>query len=419
MNRVSRRQYLRVGSIAVGGTLAGCLGGDDEESGEIIVGLLSPQPHPLADGAEKGTEFAVEKLNEDGGLLDRELTIEKGVTDVEPDTAVSEARRLVEQEGADVLIGPMTSESTLSVQGQITADRGIVLFGPGAASPRMSQRIGEDYETHKNYVSVVMRSPDVFRTLAENYQEVVRPKIGSGSVVAIAEDLAWTEGHADAVRDVVDEEVHEIRFPHDTEDFTPIWSEAVDTGADVAMMAFTVGDDAAMLRQWSESEVPLGVMGVIPSMTLPDFPETVGEEHAVTVAGGEAASRAPKTDHTIPFFDAYKDRFDQPPATYSWYFHDAVETWGKAVEGVGSLDLDDIVEYLETETFQTTMGTLDLQNADEEFPHAPKRGKEDGYHWTSTQWQEIDGELERVMIAPELWAGHDGEHEYVLPPWMQ
>lgn len=428
MTRISRRHYLQAGSVAIGGTLAGCSdsgsnsGGGNNNGGslpdELTVGLLSPAPHPLAEGAENGTNFAVEQINE-ANNLDPDLIVKKGTTEVKPDTAASEARRLVEQEDADVIIGPLTSESTLSVQSQVTADSGVILFGPGAASPRMSQRVAESYGTYKNYFTCVLRSPDVFHTLSKNYQEVVRSKIGGGSVVAIAEDLSWTQGHADAVRSALDAEVREIRFPHDTEDFTPIWSEAVDTGANLAMMAFTVGDDAAMLQQWAESKIPLGVMGVVPSMTLANFPDTVGGDDAFTVAGGEAASRAPKTDKTITYYDSYNERFDKPPSTLAWYFYDAVKTWAEAVAATETLNLDELVEFLEAEAFTTTMGKLDMQNPDEQYPHAPKRGKEDGYWWTSTQWQEIDGELQRVMFAPELWADHDGEHEYVLPPWME
>ncbi|MGM0605280.1 MAG: ABC transporter substrate-binding protein [Halobacteriota archaeon] len=92
--------------------MAGCLG-DDEEDDDITIGAIQPLSGPFSPWAEvhqAGLEFAVEEINEDGGVLGRDLVVESNDTGSDPTDADSFFREFVEQENAVAITGPVSSD---------------------------------------------------------------------------------------------------------------------------------------------------------------------------------------------------------------------------------------------------------------------------------------------------------------------
>ncbi|RWP92646.1 MAG: ABC transporter substrate-binding protein [Mesorhizobium sp.] len=83
----------------------------------IKIGLLATFEGPftvLGEDSERGAMTAVEEVA--GTVAGKKIEIIKGSSDASPDSAVRAARKLVEQDGVKVLIGPLSGDEGLAVK---------------------------------------------------------------------------------------------------------------------------------------------------------------------------------------------------------------------------------------------------------------------------------------------------------------
>ena len=81
-------------------------------------------------------QFAIEEINAAGGILGRKVEWVRGDTQTDPTHGVSEARRLIENEGVVALVGPATSQETIPIA-TVATEKGIVQFST-AGSPLLT-----------------------------------------------------------------------------------------------------------------------------------------------------------------------------------------------------------------------------------------------------------------------------------------
>ncbi len=114
LKRTKRRRFIKATGGAVAfGALAGCLGDDDDEDGPITIGSLQPLSGDFAAWGQvhgSAMQFAVDEINENGGVLGRDLEITESDTESNPGQADTTFRRMVEEDGAVALAGPVSSD---------------------------------------------------------------------------------------------------------------------------------------------------------------------------------------------------------------------------------------------------------------------------------------------------------------------
>ncbi|MGB3390645.1 MAG: ABC transporter substrate-binding protein [Pseudaminobacter sp.] len=84
----------------------------------IKIGLLAPLSGPgaqIGESAQVGVEYATKVINEGGGIGGRPIQLVIGDYQANPTVGVSEARRLIDREQVDLVIGPTYSQVTLAV----------------------------------------------------------------------------------------------------------------------------------------------------------------------------------------------------------------------------------------------------------------------------------------------------------------
>ena len=112
----------------------------DESAGEpIIIGAILRLTLGASDGlpAKKGVEFAVEEINEAGGINGRPLEVIFEDSKDNATDAVNAANKLISLDKVPVIIGPMMSGNTLAAA-PIAEDNGVVLISPNATSPKVT-----------------------------------------------------------------------------------------------------------------------------------------------------------------------------------------------------------------------------------------------------------------------------------------
>lgn len=112
VSRVGRRAFLKATGVSGLAATAGCMGLGGG-GGSVVLGqpaALTGQWDFLQPGVSKGTDVAVQAVNDAGLLGGRELTLQRRDTAVSPQEARSVVTQLVESDDAIALLGLFSSE---------------------------------------------------------------------------------------------------------------------------------------------------------------------------------------------------------------------------------------------------------------------------------------------------------------------
>ncbi|MDZ4770500.1 MAG: substrate-binding domain-containing protein [Chloroflexota bacterium] len=235
----------------------GALSAQDSEP--LVIGLLVDQSGPLTIyGFELEYGFKLGLLYEAGidpadydNDMDAALaavqiagrSIEVIVRDnaSNADTAASQARELIEQEGAEILVGAPSSGVMTGVQ-QVALDSDVILFAAPAASPaitganfnvntfRVCRNTFQDFLAFAPYATAELGSNFVILAVDNDFG---RASAGAAGVLASAGITFVSEP---------------IFAPLETTDFTPYLQQVLDSGAD-AVLPIWAGDGSVTLFQ--------------------------------------------------------------------------------------------------------------------------------------------------------------------------
>ena len=206
-------------------------------------GALTLYGFELEYGFRLGLQYA-----SDGSLTAGGRPVEVLVRDNagDPDTAVSQARELIEQEGVEVLVGAPSSGVTVALQ-QVALDYDVILMAAPGASPaitstnfnvntfRVCRNVYQDFLTFASYAQANLGQN--FLQFAADYE------FGRGSASA-AEAVYGALGFNFVAPT--------IYAPLETTDFTPYIQQILDLSPDV-LLPIWAGDGAITLfQQFSE-----------------------------------------------------------------------------------------------------------------------------------------------------------------------
>ena len=123
-------------------------GAAEAERKPLKIGLLMSFSGPSADRSEwreRGFQLAIKHVNAAGGVFGLDVETARGDTGTDSETAVAEARRLVETEGVHAIVGPSSSANSLPVAERVTGPSGRGQHQPvrqfAAADERGRQRL--------------------------------------------------------------------------------------------------------------------------------------------------------------------------------------------------------------------------------------------------------------------------------------
>ena len=157
MTRYSRRTLLKASAAFAGASAIGFPAISYGQAEKIKIGHLTPLTGflgALGAYAQLGIRMAEEEVNQAGGIMGRQLDI-TSEDSVNPATAATKAQRMLDQDGALVLMGEINSASALTIM-QV-ADRNKKLFMQiGARSDALRGKNCNKYTFHVDIPSTVM-----------------------------------------------------------------------------------------------------------------------------------------------------------------------------------------------------------------------------------------------------------------------
>src|SRR5215472_11350010 len=155
--RYTRRRLLQSGAALAGVSALSFPAISYGQSDKIKIGHLTPLTGFLgASGSypQLGVRLAAEELNQTGGILGRQIDL-ISEDSVNPATAATKAQRMIEQDGAAVLLGEISSASSLTIM-QVAQRNKKVFFSTGARSDALRGKDCNRYSFHCDIPNSVM-----------------------------------------------------------------------------------------------------------------------------------------------------------------------------------------------------------------------------------------------------------------------
>jgi branched-chain amino acid transport system substrate-binding protein len=369
MSRHDRRRFLKLTGTAATGVLAGlagCSGGDnggsdggDDSGGDggggttgngtdpVTVGLYEPLSGPLSSSGQQalqGSQLAVERLNENGGIAGREIELITADTEASPDTAVQRIRAMIQQDGAEIIIGGVSSAVSKAAN-QFTTTQNVPLMVTASATPDLVQEECES-TTFRININLIHQQ----RATAQ----VLLNEGGPTKVAAVEPDYVYGQQSWDVFQEyygsLVDMNVVGEQFPAFLKgDFSKEIQATLDTDPDLVHSSLYSGDMITFIKQAKQfdffQQIDTFVAGVVPV----DVTAALGSEmpdNAIAVAN--SYFRHPEDNQQLQSFNQrYFDAYSEVPTGFTL---DTVAGWDalkQAGDQAGSVEPEALTSALE------------------------------------------------------------------------
>ncbi len=297
----------------------------------LRIGLLLNFSGPSERSRERQNAFdlAVKHVNEAGGVFGQPVEVATADSTLDPETAVAEARRLIEEEGIHALVGPSSSANALQVIEQVTGPSGIPTISPSATSPLLTNSADHDF-FFRTALSDSAQGPVLARLTREQ---------GFTNVGLIYRDDAWGQGLAKAFQDAWTGKIRVVAIePVETATYLPQLRQVASDDAQ-ALVLITYNTAATIIIPEAMEH------GLFDQFALGDA--LIGTEVVAGLGGDDFRGRifgslpgaVPGRASTTAWEEAYaKDYGALPEFGYVKETYDAAIAIALAAEAAGSVD---------------------------------------------------------------------------------
>ena len=300
----------------------------------------------LGDPEAKTLKIEVERINREGGLLGRQLQLTLYDTGSDPKQAVSFARKLIDNDKADVLIGGSLTGETMAVL-PIVQDAEIPYISLGGAAVII--------EPVKKWV---FKTPHTDRMAVEK-DYIDLKKRGLSKIGIIAGSVGFDESCRKEAKTlapkhgvaIVDDQTYAPTDTDMTPQLTNLRSHAdiqalLDCGSQ-APTAITTRN----YQQLGMSKIPLYFSHAVASQEYIDGAGSAANGVRIPAAAVLIAEQLPDSDPQkkvgLDYRKAYEGAYHQPISTFGGHAYDALLLYVTAVKQVGSTDKAKVRDAIE------------------------------------------------------------------------
>ena len=344
MSRYSRRTLLKASAAFAGASTLGFPAVSYGQSEKIKLGHLTPLTGflgALGAYAVLGMRMAEEEINKSGGIMGRQLEVQ-AEDSVNPATAATKAQRLLEQDGALMLVGEVNSASALTIM-QV-ADRNKKLFiQTGARSDALRGKNCNRYTFHTDIPNTVMVNAVGKALLRDN---MVKDKkfftltadyiFGHDLLAAAKRFFGANQGN------LIGDEL----IATDVTDFSPYLLKIRQAKPDVVCSNLAGNQVTTLIKQYAEFGLPYPIVGF-----------NLNTADAWAAGEGNLAGIWPTVwYHTLDlpasktFVDNFTKRNGKPPDNHAWIEYVAFKIMAQAMNETKSTATDTLIGYFEKET---------------------------------------------------------------------
>jgi branched-chain amino acid transport system substrate-binding protein len=346
---------------------AGC--GDDDDGGDsgepITIGISLPLTGEFSQpgkAAKQGYEVWRDTVNDEGGLLDRQVELEIRDDASDQNTVVSDYNALIQREDVDLLLG--TFSSLLNLPASAAAERNQMLYvEPAGGAPEIFER---DFQFGPFFTqqATADHQGDLFVDWLLGLPEDEQPKTAAYPVLDDPFALPVIEAMRDKLEKAGVETVYDEIYPVSTSNFDSIANAVRSENPDLVANGAQFDDGIGFRRSLSK-------VGFEPKILFQTNAPSFGEQYSngVGVKNTEgtffAISHTP--DATTPGNEEFVQRFDEEfgeePAEDAADAYASGQVLQAAVDGVGSIDDQlALADWLRDNTVETILGPLEWED---------------------------------------------------------
>ena len=384
----SRRRFLALAGAAAATGLAGCASGNESENssggsgsgngsggngssnnadgssgsadlGSVTVGILNPMTgaySSLGPGQRNGAKLAVEQINASD---EYDVKIEPVYADTETSTSAAQgnAQRLVQEEGAEFLVGAISSSVALSLN-EFAASEELIYF-PGAAAVNV---------TGESCNQWVFRFETNTAQIAEAISAYSVNNLGTNVWFHIA-DYAYGESVYNRVSERMKQandsyqEVGLTKSQLGSSNYGSFISQISNSNAEVAVLGMTGGDLVNFVNQAADQGLTDTVDLVGPTMSFRSVRGATGS-NAVGTYGGVRYDPSVKLGDNPQFVKAFQKKNDSPPGNFARVGYGSTRLLARGMTKAGSTEPADVRDALSGGTFTTVLGDITLRKSD-------------------------------------------------------
>lgn len=187
-------------------------------------------------------KLAVEDINAAGGILGKKVELIMADTMTDPTHGVSEARRLIENEKIEALVGPVTSQETIPIVAVTTEKR--IVQATTAASSQLTPEVGPyHFSTSVTAANQMIPNIDFAIDRLGTTKFAIISDNGGMSKAGVSDLLVYLKEKKGLEPVAIQE------FAFRTEDMTPQLLSLRGAGAEAILFMASLGDDARKLLE--------------------------------------------------------------------------------------------------------------------------------------------------------------------------
>jgi branched-chain amino acid transport system substrate-binding protein len=341
-------------SVAVSGLPAIALAAD----GTIKLGLVAPMSGPNARyGAFSmhGAELAVKDINDAGGIDGMKIELLNADSQGTPVEGVSAARRLIDQDGVDFIIGDVSSSVTLAIQ-PVAEDAEVLLLNAASSNPKITYQagVGGFKWTYRNYPTDENRALIVAKYAAE------QRGFTKFAVLSVDSDygrsaITFTKKY---LPDFKGEILSEDYYKEGEVDFRSVLAKIRDNGAQAIIMYGLADTTPIIARQMIE----LGIAGKVALIGNGEFntEKTIKSAPSALEGAVEAAAWLPQFDspESKAFVEKFTAAYNEAPNNHAYVHWDTVNLLATAIKQAGSADKVKVRDALSKIKYKSPVGEV-------------------------------------------------------------
>ena len=346
---------------ACGGGSSGDGDGDQASSEPIRIGTSLPLTGEFSQpgkAAKEGYEVWQAMVNENGGLLDRDVKLVVKDDASNQNTIVSDYNALISQDKVDLLLG--TFSSLLNLPASAVAERNQMLYvEPAGGSPDMFNR-GFEYLFFAQQATADKQGK-VFAEWVASLPEDERPKTAAYPTLDDPFAAPNVEGIRGMLEDAGIKTVYQETYAIDTKNFDTIVNAMKNADPDLVVHGAQFEDGIGMTRSMLKADFTPDMFFQTNAPSFGDqFTEGIGEENTEGVIYAVSHSPTADTPGNKEFVAKYEEMFgsgEVPEDAADAYA--AGQVLQAAVEAVGSIDDQQaLADWLHENEVDTILGPL-------------------------------------------------------------
>lgn len=378
-------------------------GGGDDGDGPIRIGISLPLTGDFSEpgeGVQRGYEIWRDMVNEEGGLLGREVELIIMDDQSNADRVVSDYEALITEDEVDLVFGPFSSRLVLA-SARVVDEYGMLFVEPAGASeeifeagyPNLFYAAPAVANDHYNYLfDHIMSLPEGDRPQTAAYAAMDDP-LAQGTAYGLKEKLEEA-----GIETVVDEV-----YPPNTTDFSGIAAALASADADLLVGGTQYQDAVNLIVALQQLNYQPRMAAFSTAPTLPEFKEALGENvEGVLAPTGYSAEADYETN--AEFVERVAELYDRIPSEDEANAFTTGQVVQAAVEAVCCAEQGDcqqeLIDWLHENEVDTVVGRLGWDDA----------GRPNGAHFIQ---QHVNGEPEIVLPAEQATA----EFIHPKPEW--